>query len=141
MFPSGVRRGQPLVPGIVTHIGGLDASSSPIDIEPTRPFSSGSFLIDTGAQESAVSQDVAQDLGLPRTGRRRNVVSVTGTQIVWEVIGLVYLPDSDILEEVPLLTIPPAPGRAFIAIIGMDILSEFILTIHGPNGIITLARP
>ena len=88
-----------------------------------------------------MSQDVAQDLGLPRTGRRRNVVSVTGTQIVWEVIGLVYLPDSDILEEVPLLTIPPAPGRAFIAIIGMDILSEFILTIHGPNGAITLARP
>ncbi|MCK7624409.1 retroviral-like aspartic protease family protein [Streptomyces sp. RS10V-4] len=51
----------------------------PVTIRGEGPFR---FVLDTGASSSAVDEDVARKLKLPRTGRRQPISGVTGTEEV-----------------------------------------------------------
>ena len=88
-----------------------------------------------------IDREIAQELQLEEEDPDAFVVGIGGEQVPRRFIGSILLPESDILLQTTFYGIPLQERLGIEAAIGMDILSEFILTIHGPNGIITLARP
>ena len=86
------------------------------------------FALDTGASNTVVDAQIADQLGLERTGRRQQVTGVVGQQVVemarvdqWQ-LGDVQLEPGD----VAVLDLPDAEqGRGVQGLIGSDVLSRF----------------
>ncbi|MBW0145493.1 retropepsin-like aspartic protease [Sphingomicrobium clamense] len=89
------------------------------------------FMIDTGAERSAISQEVADEMGLRETGRKK-VVSFAGTTIVPAVVApTIALTDSQ-HRSMELLTF----GRRAIGadgVLGIDSLQDKIVTFDFAN--------
>jgi len=92
-------------------------------------------LIDTGAEATCVTRDLAHELGLPKRGRRwydsRNNIEAdiySGTLIV----------SGRTFDEVPLNEFPIAPHKTFRMILVRDILVSFVLNYNGPEGTFSL---
>jgi predicted aspartyl protease len=108
----------------------LEAGDSTIAFIPVTIGGQGPFLfaLDTGASNTVVDVQVADQVGLVRTGEQREVSGVVGQQTVplarveqWQ-IGDVGLPTTDIA----LLDLPSPPqGQGLQGLLGSDVLSGF----------------
>ena len=141
MYPSGFLDNRPFVNCV---IGQYDASAdSDGNSRSTQSglTASGLMLVDTGSQVSILDIDVAISLGLTETGRVVTIEGVGGRLYAIEYTGTLYVPESNVRSVGIFSCSPMQQDWSPFGILGMDILSEFILTIHGPNGTVTLARP
>lgn len=119
--PTDTRR----VPLTVVERGGQTMAFVPVTIEGEGPFT---FVLDTGASASVVDDDIARELSLRRTGERRPISGVVGTDraTVVEVssckAGQVPLDAA----EVMVIAMPEVPGaQSFQGLLGSDVLSDF----------------
>ncbi len=113
------------VPLDVVSRGGQTIAFVPVSINGKGPFR---FVLDTGASSSAVDDDVARQLRLPRTGRRQPITGVVGTQQVpvvelhrWKV-GTIRLAPAD--ATVIDMRIQKG-GPDIQGLLGSDVLSRF----------------
>jgi predicted aspartyl protease len=97
----------------------------PVTIDGRGPFM---FALDTGASASAIDQDIAEELGVARTGRSVTVSGIGGTERVhlvevprWRV-GTVPLPSTQ-MAAIDLES--PRDGRSLQGLLGSDVLSDF----------------
>ncbi|KUL36901.1 hypothetical protein ADL22_23735 [Streptomyces sp. NRRL F-4489] len=77
--PPPSQAGETRVPLTVLKNGRQVIAFVPVTIQGEGPFR---FVLDTGASSSAVGEDVARKLDLPRTGQRQPISGVTGTEKV-----------------------------------------------------------
>lgn len=99
------------------------------------------MLIDTGAQVSVLDLDFALSLGLPETDTPTQIVGVAGQGVARQYTGLLHLPEWDITMATTFAALPLQGTSSVLALIGMDVLGELILTLDGPKGTIELVRP
>lgn len=105
------------------------------------------MLIDTGAQISVLDLSFALWLELPETDSETTLHGAGGEELESrQFTALLHLPAWNI--TVPATFASFDLNRAnqegdphIIAIIGMDILSSYVLTIDGPNGTVRLSAP
>ena len=134
MYPSGIHNNQPLVHGVIGHGVGLDPSA-------TDPTASGPMLVDTGAQVSVLDLDLALHLGLPETDTPKLIQGVAGVAEARQFTGILHLPEWNITAPNTFMALPLDKDHGLVAIIGMDVLIDFILTVDGPARSITLTAP
>lgn len=126
---------------------------APVFIEGEGPFT---FIIDTGASQSVVEEQLATDLGLPEVGRSLPVVGLTGATEAtlvavddWQV-GDVPLPAGRAARlQLPSIS-SDSPMRRFLGLddggdlrglLGSDVLSRFdSVTIDYEQELLTLGR-
>lgn len=113
------------VPLTVIERSGQTMVLAPVSIHGQGPYM---FVLDTGASASAVDDDIARELNLPRTGERQPISGVIGQDVVpvvemrgWEV-GDVRLP---LTEAIVVDLDAPRSGRTFQGLLGSDVLSDF----------------
>ena len=99
------------------------------------------MLFDTGAQVSTIDLAIATELSLDEVDTDAYFLGIGGRQAPRRFVAAIYFPESDIGFRGYVYGIPLREIQGVDAIIGMDILSEFVLTIHGPNRTVTLAQP
>lgn len=140
--PSAARTSASEVPLRVVEQGGRTLAFVPVSIEGRGPFS---FALDTGASTSVVDEDVADRVGLERTGERRPVSGVLGTGEVpvarvdqWEVGDIRLDPG-----EVTVIDLgPPRGGGGIQGLLGSDVLSDFgSITVDYDDGVLTVPAP
>ncbi|MFE0677694.1 aspartyl protease family protein [Streptomyces sp. NPDC058867] len=137
---SAARTSEGEVPLRVVEQGGRTLAFVPVSIEGQGPFS---FALDTGASTSVVDDDVADRVGLERTGERRPVSGVIGSGEVpvarvdrWEV-GEIRLDPGEV-TVIDLGT--PGGGRGIQGLLGSDVLSDFgSITVDYDEGVLTVA--
>ena len=133
MYQSGIFDNQPLVHGIVGH-----AAAGGLGLAADAPMAEGAMLIDTGAQVSVLDLDGALNLGLPETAEPMSIMGVSGSEPARQFSGLLHLPAWDITIATTFVSLPLVQRHRVLALIGMDVLSELVLTLDGPNRRITL---
>ncbi|WP_409473629.1 retropepsin-like aspartic protease [Streptomyces sp. HC307] len=113
------------VPLNVIERSGQTMVLAPVSIHGEGPFT---FVLDTGASSSAVDDDVARELRLPRTGERQPITGVIGQDVVpvvevrgWQV-GDVRLPP---VEAIVVDLDAPRSDRPLEGLLGSDVLSDF----------------
>jgi hypothetical protein len=99
---------------------------------------SGSALIDTGSTFCAVDGDVVKSLGIPQFG----------TASVYTPSGTAQLPTYPASLSFPGTTLPnitfadfmgsPLKAQGIIALIGRNVLMDFVLVYNGPGGFVSL---
>lgn len=109
----------------------LESQGSTLALAPVMISGQGPFLfaLDTGASTTTLDTGVADELGLPRTGEKRNITGVVGQQSVelvrveqWQ-LGDVGLAANDIaLLDLPS---PEQGGPGLQGLLGSDVLSDF----------------
>ncbi len=87
--------------------------------------------------------DSALELGLPETDAPTPIVGVAGTALAQQFTGLLHLPEWNITVATTFVSLPlrNQESQGLLAIIGMDVLSELVLTLDGPNRSIALSLP
>ncbi len=117
----------PTTPGLGDDLAFLDHEDRmtvPVQIAGAGPFA---FIIDTGAQRSVISRQLAGRLGLP-AGRRVRLTAITGTSAVDTVV----IPSLSVSTlgarrvEAPALE---AQDLGALGILGIDTLQDHALTI------------
>ncbi|MBR8638851.1 retropepsin-like domain-containing protein [Streptomyces tuirus] len=130
------------VPLRVVEQGGRTLAFVPVSFEDRGPYM---FALDTGASTSVVDEDVADRIGLERTGERRTVSGILGTGEVpvarvdhWEV-GELPLPAG----EVTVIDLgPPRGGGGIEGLLGSDVLSDFgSITVDYDDGVLRIPPP
>ena len=99
------------------------------------------MLVDTGAQVSVLDLDLALELNLPETDTPKLIGGVAGVAQARQFTGVLHLPEWNITAPNTFMALPLEEEHGFLAIIGMDVLVELILTIDGPARRITLTAP
>jgi len=111
----------------------------PVSIEGEGPFM---FALDTGASASVVDEDVADQVGLERTGERRSVSGILGTGRVpvaqvdqWRVGDVPIDPG-----EVTVIDLgPPKGGGGIQGLLGSDVLSDYgSITVDYDEGVLEI---
>ncbi|MBT2367271.1 retropepsin-like domain-containing protein [Streptomyces sp. ISL-10] len=138
MSPEAVRE----VPLRVVEQGGQSLAFVPVTVEGEGPFM---FALDTGASTSVVDEDVADQVGLERTGERRSVSGILGTGQVpvarvdqWKVGDVRIEPG-----EVTVIDLgPPQGGSGLQGLLGSDVLSDFgSITVDYDDGVLKIPAP
>jgi predicted aspartyl protease len=127
------------VPLRVVEQGGGTLAFVPVSVEGQGPFM---FALDTGASASVVSEDVADRVGLERTGERRSVSGILGTgqipvaRVEQWAVGDVRLGPG----EVTVIDLgPPRGGGGIQGLLGSDVLSDFgSITIDYDEGVLRI---
>ena len=105
------------------------------------------MLIDTGAQVSVLDLNFALWLELPETDSETKLRGAGGEESESrQFTALLHLPAWNITVPATFPSFDLNRGHQegdlhTIAIIGMDILSDYVLTIDGPRGSIRLSLP
>ncbi len=99
------------------------------------------MLLDTGAQVSVLDLDIALSLDLPEIGAPTVIEGVTGRSEARLFTGLLHLPEWDITLANAFVSVPLQEQHNVMALIGMDILGRFALTLDGPKGSIDISKP
>lgn len=99
------------------------------------------MLIDTGAQVSVLDLDIALSLDLPEIGAPTAIQGVSGSSEARLFAGLLHLPEWDITIANTFVSLPLLEQHNVLALIGMDILSELLFTLDGPNHSLTISVP
>ena len=99
----------------------------------------GFALIDTGATISAIDIAAAAQLGLKSIGRRPILTPAGPGQADQFVFTIQLLPWGLNLNCVPGLG-ANLKEQGIVALIGMDILSQCVLTVNGPGGFFFLSH-
>ena len=115
MYLPGIFNNQPLVHGIVGHVG--DAVSNTTTSAPTAE---GPMLIDTGAQVSVLDLDSALSLGLPETSEPTSIIGVAGGEEARQFSGLLHLPALDITVATTFVSLPLVERHNVLAIKGNE---------------------
>ncbi|WP_338900095.1 retropepsin-like aspartic protease [Streptomyces sp. TG1A-60] len=127
------------VPLRVVEQGGQTLAFVPVNMEGEGPFM---FALDTGASVSVVDEDVADRVGLERTGERRSVSGILGTGQVpvarverWAVGDVRIDPG-----EVTVIDLgPPRGGGGIQGLLGSDVLSDFgSITVDYDDGVLSV---
>lgn len=121
---------------------GFDPAYDPA--APTKPVLAETklwALVDTGATESCIDNDLATKLGLPIVDRRR-VGGISGIQQVNVHLAHIHIPSLNFtlygaFAGVDLI----AGGQRHYALIGRTFLQGFRMTYDGPSGDVTLSTP
>lgn len=130
------------VPLRVVDQGGQTLAFVPVSIEGEGPFM---FALDTGASTSVVDEDVADRVGLERTGERRSVSGILGTGQVpvaqvdqWKVGDIRLDPG-----EVTVIDLgPPRGGGGIQGLLGSDVLSDCgSIAIDYDDSVLTIPAP
>ncbi len=84
---------------------------------------------------TVLDMKVASTLSLPETELHDEnaVAGIGGEVLVRQFTGAIYLPDWDITIPATFGAIPLLEQFGFVAIIGMDILGQYVLVIDGPG--------
>lgn len=113
-----------------------DRMTLPIELSDGRTYD---FMIDTGAEQSAISREVAQQLGLSVTGARQ-VISFAGSSRV-ETVTIPFLPlAKQTHHDVDALLL----GRSAIGadgLLGMDSLKDQFVTFDFKSRQMRLQKP
>ena len=121
---------------------GLDLSYDPNGVNPpdlgVRLFSA---LIDTGASESGIDADLADDLRLPVVDRQ-TIAGVHGAASLNLHIAQMHVPDLGYAMRGEFIGVHlTRAGLPYFAIIGRDILRHLSMTYDGTTGSVTLESP
>lgn len=104
-------------------------------------------MIDTGAQVSVLDLDFALRIGLPETDTEGELFGVGGERLpTRQFTGLLHLPEWNITIPTTFASFDLNLGQQeddpyIVAILGMDILIDYVLTVDGPRGTISLSLP
>jgi hypothetical protein len=127
----------PKLPAIKADIGGLDnTSGQPSD----KPFATGvTVLIDTGTNVSVVDEQILQDASVKQVGELNSVK--TGDRSTSKIYGVYFnlgygIKYSANVSGATLLK----SNRSYSAILGMDFIRNFSLTIDFEANIVNLNR-
>lgn len=114
-----------VVPLRVVQADGATLALVEVGLQGQGPFL---FALDTGASSSVVDRQLGDRLGLPRSGRTRQVTGVIGEQSVplarvesWRLGDVELGPVEAALVDLP----SPQEGRGLQGLIGSDVLSRF----------------
>lgn len=99
----------------------------------------GLALIDTGATTSAIDIVAASQLELKSVGRKPILTPAGSSEADQFVFTIRLLPWGTTLNCVPGLG-ASLKEQGIIALIGMDILSQCVLTVNGPGGFFFLSH-
>ena len=93
------------------------------------------MLLDTGATATVLDLEIAEKLSLPETElyKEETVSGIGGSVSVRQFTGVIYLSTWGITVPTTFLAFPILVQTGFTAIIGMDILSDFVLIVDGPG--------
>jgi len=141
MRQSEIRDNEPLVYGVIGHPDRVGAGDAGLTLDAAAPSGGGMMLIDTGAQVSVLDLAFALELELPETAAPVNVVGLGGEREARQFVGLLRLPEWDITMATTFVSLPLQEEHGVVALIGMDVLNELILTLDGPRRRITLSLP
>ncbi|GAB2746440.1 aspartyl protease family protein [Streptomyces bullii] len=113
------------VPLTVIERDGQTMVLAPVSIGGAGPFM---FVLDTGASVSAVDDDLARQLDLPRTGERQPISGVVGQDTVpvvaiggWELGDVRLDPADATVVDLDALR----GGRPLQGLLGSDVLGDF----------------
>lgn len=97
-------------------------------------------LIDTGASESGIDSDLADDLRLPIVDRQA-IAGVHGKASLNLHIAQIHIPDLDYVARGEFIGVHfSSVGLPYAAIIGRDILRRFKMTYDGTTGAVVIER-
>ncbi len=130
---------RPVIHGSIGPPDTVAASASVV--APSPPAESGSLLLDTGSAVSSIDLAAASRAGLAFMGAIVELEGIGGARKAFQHSGRLYFPELDISVEGLFACYHLTETLGVLGIIGMDILSEFVLTIHGPNATVNLERP
>ena len=104
------------------------------EVTSNAPIGSGSMLIDTGATTTVLDVEMASRLSLPETDvhNENSVTGIGGEVPVRQFTGVIYLPNWELTIHATFSTIPLMEQSGFVAITGMDVLSQYVLVVDGP---------
>ncbi len=93
------------------------------------------MLIDTGATMTVLDVEMASRISLPETEvpGENSVTGIGGEVAVRQFTGVIYLPDWDLAIHATFSAIPLMEQSGFVAIIGMDVLRQYVLVVDGPG--------
>jgi hypothetical protein len=115
----------------------LAGGPSPLTVTSARA------LIDTGAEATSISPDVAARLGLASSGRVQ-MTTASGTamveryQISFSIFDARGVAGPSLTRQLWNVTSFPQPLTDIEALIGMDVIKEVSLKIDGPGKVFTL---
>lgn len=100
-------------------------------------------LLDTGAQESLIAQDIADELALHRRGIR-DILGVGGTVSVTGHVGMIRLffpgiPPHLLTSSAPVIVVPNLNHLGARMILGRDLLRLCVRIYNGPQSACTFA--
>ena len=107
-----------------------------IDIRP--PYKEGVVLIDTGSTATILDVGVAKELRLPETETNTAVSGVGGDLPARQFTGAIFVTSFGTVIPTTFIAIPILERHGFVAILGMDIMEQYVLLIDGPNNRIAL---
>ena len=105
------------------------------EVTSSAPVGDGPMLIDTGATMTVLDVEVASNLSLPETEvhNENAVTGIGGEVLVRQFTGAIYLPNWNLTIHATFSAIPLIEQFGFVAIIGMDVLSQYVLIVDGPG--------
>ncbi len=126
---------RPIVHGLISSQGEFEATPEGDSVVSSAPVGSGSMLLDTGATTTVLDLEIAEKLSLPETElyTEETVSGIGGSISVRQFTGVIYLSDWGITVPTTFLAFPLLAQTGFTAIIGMDILSDYVLVVDGPE--------
>ena len=125
---------RPIVHGYIGSQGRFSVNPEG-EVTSSVPIGGGSMLIDTGATATVIDAELASNLSLPETEvRRENSVTGIGGEVpVRQFTGAIYLSNWVLTIPATFSAIPLFRQVGFVAVIGMDILSQYVLVVDGPG--------
>ena len=132
-----------LGPTILVDIG-FDASYKPDAIPRTSPIASVNgiqALIDTGAQESCIDNQLATELGLPIVDRR-GIAGAGGVHITNVYLAQISFPSLGATIYGPFCGVDlVAGGQNHKAFVGRTFLKNFVMVYDGTTGAVKISKP
>ena len=120
---------------------GIDPDFQPgPGLRPALPSNLLPALVDTGALESCVDDELAMRLNLPIIGRRQ-VSGVGGTPEVNEYMAQIYVPELNFTILGPFAGVQlTAGGQRHYALIGRTFLMHFNMAYEGRTGSVIISN-
>ena len=147
MFQQGIYNLQSIVHGVVGDRGDVFVLDGDESATPKSPNLGGPMLINTGAQVMVLDLDFALGIGLPETDTEEELFGVGGERLpTRQFTGFLHLPEWNITVPATFASFDLNRSQHedephIMAIIGMDMLIDYVLTVDGPNGTIALSVP
>ena len=98
------------------------------------------MLIDTNATVTVLDTELASDISLPETEIQyeNSVTGIGGDVPIRQFTGVIFLTNWDITIHATFSAIPLFERSGFVAVIGMDVLREYVFVVDGPDRMVEL---